>query len=149
MSDRPTVSVSLTCKRADDALKFYKEAFGAQEDLVMPMEDGNLAHCEFFIGNTRIYLSCEDEDYFAKAMEPGQMCSAILSIEVDDCDAACEKARNAGARVLVEPKDQFYGARTAVLLDLFGYRWCLVQKTEELSNEEVISRAKALYSDMA
>jgi PhnB protein len=42
--------------------------------------------------------------------------------------------------------DQFWGARSAIIKDPFGYRWSLIQKTEDVSPEELERRAQAHFS---
>ncbi len=142
----PTVTFSLTVKDTARALAFYTEAFGAEELFRMPSPDGGVAHAEFMIGNTRIYLSDEYEDYHAFAMPADATASCLFSILVEDCDAACKRAVEAGAKPLAEPADQFWGTRSAVLRDPFGYRWCLNQRIEELTPEEIEKRARELFT---
>ena len=55
----PTVAFSLTVKDASRALKFYAEALAAEELYRMQTPHGGIAHAEFMIGNTRIYISDE------------------------------------------------------------------------------------------
>ena len=132
---QPTVSFSLTVKEATKALAFYKQAFGAEECFRMPSPDGGVAHAEFTIGNTIIYISDEYEDYHAFAMPEGVTASCLFSIQVDDCEAAYLRAVQAGAASLSAPVDQFWGKRTAVLRDPFGYRWSLSQTIERRARE--------------
>jgi len=54
----------------------------------------------------------------------------------DDVDAHCERARAAGARIIGEPSDQFYGDRVYQALDLEGHRWSFAQTVREVSLEE-------------
>ena len=140
----PTVTFSLTVKDTSRALAFYKDAFGAEELFRMPTPDGGVAHAEFMIGNTRIYISDEYEDYHAFAMPAGTTASCLFSILVENCDTAYQRALAAGAETLSAPADQFWGTRTAVLRDPFGYRWGLNQIIEELSMEEIERRAREL-----
>ena len=142
----PTVTFSLTVKDTSRALSFYTRAFGAEELFRMPSPDGGVAHAEFMIGNTRIYISDEYEDYHAFAMPAGATASCLFSIQVEDCDAACKRAMGAGATALAEPADQFWGVRSAILRDPFGYRWCLNQRIEELTPEEIERRARELFA---
>lgn len=144
-----TVSLSLTFKDGNAALAFYKEAFGAVELFKMEMPDGGVGHAEFQIGDSRIFMSDEDPECHAKAMAPDTMSSCAFSIQVDDCDAAYSKAVKAGAESVSEPKDEFWGMRSALVVDPFGYRWYLGQKTEDLSNEEIAQRAAALFGGCA
>ncbi len=140
-----TVNLTLTFKDGNAALVFYKEAFGAVELFRMPSPDGGVAHAEFLIGDTRIYMSDEDPEYSAKAMPPGTLSSCAFSIDVDDCDAAYHKALKAGGESMQEPADLFFGVRSAQIADPFGYRWYFGQKLEDLTNEEIEKRAAELY----
>lgn len=140
-----TVSISLTVKNTADALDFYSRAFGAVETLRMPDPAGGVAHAEFDIGNSHLYISDESEEWFARAMPGGQMASCLFSITVEDCDLAHQKAIDAGASSLKPPQDQFWGMRTCVVLDPFGYRWSLGQITEPMSNQDIQQRARELF----
>ncbi|MEM9081632.1 MAG: VOC family protein [Verrucomicrobiota bacterium] len=143
--EESTVVLSLTVKDGPAALEFYERAFGAVELFRMPSPDGCLAHAEFLIGNTRILMSEAAPEYFAAVMPEGMSSSCSFSIRVENCDAAFEKAVAAGAEVLTEPVDQFYGMREAQVKDPEGYRWHLGQKTEDLTPEEVVRRAQELF----
>ena len=142
----PTVSLSLTVKDTARALEFYGNAFGAQELFRMPSPDGGIAHAEFMLGNTHIYISDEAAEWHAFAMPEGAAASCLFSIATDDCDRAHQQALSAGAESLSEPQDQFWGTRSSVLKDPFGYRWSLSQKIEEVSPEELAKRAEAFFS---
>lgn len=141
----PTVALSLTAKSAHDALDFYTRAFGAEELVRMPTPDGGVGHAEFMIGNTKLYLSDEDPEWHAFAMPEGASASCLIAIVTEDCDAAFAKAVEAGGEVLSEPTDHFWGMRSAMIKDPFGYRWSLGQITEVLTPEEVAQRAQELF----
>jgi PhnB protein len=138
----PTVYFSLTVKDSAKALDFYHQAFGAQELFRMPLPDGGIAHAEFMIGNTKIYLSDEAESHHAFAMPEGTMASCVFSIEIHDCDQSHAQAVAAGAKSLVEPRNECWGARYAIVLDPFGYRWGLSQKVADVSPEEMMEQMK-------
>jgi PhnB protein len=145
-TEEPTVSFSLTVKDASGALRFYSEALGAEELFRLPTPEGGLAHAEFMIGNTRIYISDEAAEWHAFAMIEGAVAACLFSIMTDDCDASYDRAIKAGAESLSEPKNQFWGTRSALIKDPFGYRWSFIQKVEDVSPEELERRAQALYS---
>ena len=140
------VALSLTVKDAGAALEFYRQAFGAVELFRMGDPDGSVGHAEFQIGETRIFISGEFPDWHALAMPEGSRSSCLFCINIENCDAATAQAKGAGAEVLVEPEDNFWGMRSSVLLDPYGYRWSLGQVTEELSPEEVKRRAEQAFS---
>ena len=45
----------------------------------------------------------------------------------------------------MEPADQFYGERTARLLDPFGHEWLLGHQIEDVSHEEMQRRFDAMF----
>ncbi|MEM9444244.1 MAG: VOC family protein [Verrucomicrobiota bacterium] len=142
----PTVSLSLTVKDASSAIEFYTQAFGAKEVFRMPGPDGGVAHAEFMIGNTQIYISEESKEWHAFAMAKGNTASCLFSIRTEDCGHAFELAVEAGAEPLSQPTYQFWGAQSAVIRDPYGYRWSLIQKVEDLTPDEIMQRAKKLFS---
>ncbi len=144
-SEKPTVMISLTCRDSAAALDFYTRAFGAKELFRLPSPDGCLAHAEFMIGNSLIFMSDAAPEVSAHAMEKGSQSSCSFSIDVENCDEAFAQAKAAGAEVISEPTDQFYGVRDAQVKDPEGYRWYLGQKVEEVSAEEMAKRAQALF----
>jgi len=143
--NEPTVAISLTVKSASDALAFYSKAFGAKELYRMPTPGGGVAHAEFMIGNTKVYISDESPEWHAEAMPDGMKASCLFSIQTDDCDASFKQAVATGGKALNEPEDQFWGMRAAMVEDPFGYRWSFGQLIEEVSPEEMARRAKELF----
>ena len=139
-----TVALSLTVKDTARALEFYTKALGAKELFRMPSPGGGVAHAEFMIGDTRLYISDESDNWHAYAMPEGTTASCLFSINTEDCDAAFNQATAAGAESLSEPADQFWGMRSAIIKDPFGYRWSFSQKVEDVSPEELEKRAKEL-----
>jgi len=143
--NEPTIALSLTVNDGVRALNFYKEAFGAEELYRMALPDGSVAHAEFQIGNTRIYLSEESAEWYAYPNAEGTKASCLFAITVDNCDKAFAKAAAAGGQKLNEPANYFWGARKAMILDPFGYRWSVHHIFEEVTPEEMDRRAKELY----
>jgi len=141
----PPVSVSLTVKDGNAALDFYEKAFGAKILCRMASPSGGLGHGEFEIGATRIYISDPCSDWHAKALPEEAMAPCVLSIPVENCDTAFKKAIAAGGKSLMEPENRFWGIRTGMILDPFGYRWSLGQFLEEVSYEEMERRAKEIF----
>jgi uncharacterized glyoxalase superfamily protein PhnB len=55
--------------------------------------------------------------------------SQLLSVYVEDVDRHYAQARRAGARIVAELQDKFYGDRVYEALDLEGHRWSFHQHT--------------------
>ena len=140
-----TVSFSLTVKNASRAIDFYSDAFGAEELYRIPAPEGGVAHAEFMIGNTRIYISDEAPEWHAFAMPKDSLASCLFSIMTEDCDKSYNRAIKAGAESLGEPINHFWGTRSALIKDPFGYRWSLNQKIEDVSPEDLAKRAQEFF----
>lgn len=148
-ANQPTVSFSLTCKSAADALDFYTRAFGAVELFRLSPAPGVVPHAEFIIGNTHIYISDEAPCSHAHAIPEGGMAPCGFTIQVEDCDKAFERALAAGGSPLSPSRDQFWGKRTAMIRDPFGYRWSFSQHLEDVPPDELMKRAQAFMSAAA
>ena len=142
----PTVAISLTVSDSAAALDFYTQALGAKELYRMPDPNGGIAHAEFMIGNTHMYMSDASDEWHAYPMEEGTKASCLFSIQTEDCKASYKQAVAAGGESLTEPVDQFWGMRTAMIRDPFGYRWSFSELVEELSAEEMERRAEEAFA---
>jgi uncharacterized glyoxalase superfamily protein PhnB len=54
-----------------------------------------------------------------------------------DVAAHCERARAAGAKIIQEPADQFYGDRTYRCMDPEGHVWTFAQRIKEMTMPEM------------
>jgi PhnB protein len=124
---------------ATDAIDFYAKAFGAVELFRLPMPDGNIGHAEIEIGGARVFLADAPNDMPGDAGNPRKLggTSVLLHRYVTDVDAAVATAKSAGATVLREPEDQFYGDRAAVVQDPWGHQWSLHTHLRDVSSEEM------------
>ncbi|HSP69798.1 MAG TPA: VOC family protein [Bryobacteraceae bacterium] len=97
--------------KARPFIDFLKRAFGAEE-LAVYEHDGRVMHAVARIGDAVLEMG-ESPDFLASS----------FYMNVADCDAAYQRAIEAGATSLWPPTDQVYGERTAGLVDPFGYQW--------------------------
>jgi PhnB protein len=67
----------------------------------------------------------------------------FLYLYLDDMDATYRRALEAGATVIEEPQDMFYGDRRATVKDPFGNIWQIATHKEDLSLDEIRKRAAA------
>ena len=110
--------------KAAEAIDFYKAAFGAQEMMRMPADDGKrLMHAHLKINGASLMLADEFPEYGgASAAAPE---GVTLHLQVSDADALWNQALAAGATPLMELADQFWGDRYGQLRDPFGHRWSI------------------------
>ncbi len=60
-----------------------------------------------------------------------------------------QRAVDAGAELLMEPQDQFYGERASKVRDPFSHEWLLGSQIEEVSREEMQRRFTAMLESSA
>jgi PhnB protein len=65
----------------------------------------------------------------------------FLYLYLEDTDIAYRRAVEAGATVIEEPQDMFYGDRRATVRDPFGNIWQIATHKEDLTLEEIRTRA--------
>jgi uncharacterized glyoxalase superfamily protein PhnB len=102
------------------AIEFLTNAFGFEEQI--RMEDGGVVnHAELGLGDDKIMLGQPGEDY--RSPKNAGHYSALVHVYVDDVDAHFERAKAAGAEIVMEPTDQEYGDRRYDAKDREGHFW--------------------------
>ena len=66
---------------------------------------------------------------------PGEV-NGSVTVRVDDARAHCGRARNAGARILMEPTDFEYGERQYSAEDFAGHQWTFSETLADVAPEE-------------
>ena len=123
-----TLGAYLTIDGAAAAIEFYKAAFGAEEVMRMPSDDGKkLMHADLTIFGQTVLLADEFPEY-GNVKSPialgGTSFNMIVGLDAPaDVDAAIAKAEAAGASVVMPAEDQFWGARFGMVRDPFGHLW--------------------------
>jgi uncharacterized glyoxalase superfamily protein PhnB len=138
-----TATPYLVCRRAGNAIDFYKSAFGAKEKFRMPGPDGSVAHAEIQIGDSVIMLGEEAIDRGAKSPETLGGSGTSVMLYVKDVDAFANKALAAGATVVMPLQDMFWGDRYGRIKDPFGHEWSIATHKEDVSPKEMAKRAQS------
>jgi uncharacterized glyoxalase superfamily protein PhnB len=107
------------------AARFMQEAFGFTLVFTSPDSDGGLAHAQLAHGSGLIMVGHTGGGGLRLVKSAGALCAlhAGVYVFVDDVDAHCERARAAGATVLLEPADQPWGDRMYCAVDPEGQFW--------------------------
>jgi len=142
------VTPYLSVKNAEKAIEFYKKAFGAKVLGRIMMPDGTVGHAELEIGNSRIMLAEENEQWGNRSPLSIGGSPVLLCLYVENVDAVFERAIKEGAKVRGDMvvKDQFHGDRSGSLIDPFGHEWSVMTHIEDLTFEELQSRSDALFA---
>jgi PhnB protein len=143
-----TVSPYLAVEDAAEAIEYYKNAFGAKERGRMEAPGGAIGHAELEIGDSVVMLS--DPFPQSSTRPPKKLGGTSMSVflYVEDVDAVVKRAVDAGATVLMEVADQFWGDRFGTVQDPFGHTWSVATHVEDLTEEEIAERAKAAMAEM-
>lgn len=140
----------LVCDRCADAIEFYKRAFGAQESHRMPAPDGRrIMHAEIRIDGRPVFLADDFPEYCGgKASSPKALGGTPVTIHryVVDCDAAVQRAQQAGATIKMPPMDMFWGDRYGVVTDPFGHVWSLATHKSDPTPDEIAKAAEAAFA---
>ncbi len=142
-----TLTPYITIKGAGKAIEFYQKVFGARETGRISMPDGTIGHCELQFGDSKLMMAEENERWGNVSPLKLGGSAVCLSLYVDNVDAVFETAIREGAKVSggMEPKDQFYGDRTATITDPFGHIWTIMTHIEDISFQEMQKRSDALF----
>lgn len=98
--------------------------------------DGEVMHGELGYQDNGVMFGqrCGESQQFQKAM---------IYIYVDDVDAHHAHASQAGAKIVQELTDQFYGDRSYSIEDPEGNQWHFATHTRDVSPEEIAAGAAA------
>ena len=121
------------------ALDWLARAFGFSERMRMPGPDGGVMHAEMELADGVIMLGCPGPEYRNPA-HLGQGTQSLY-VFVDDVDKHFEKAKDAGAKILEPPADQFYGDRRYGAEDPEGHAWFFATHVRDVAPEDMLPPA--------
>jgi len=144
-----SVTPYLYVRGASAGIDFYKNVFGAAEIVRMAGPDGRIMHAELKIGDSIVMLADENPHMGMFSPQTVGGFSKGLHLYVENVDAVVKKMTDNGAKILRPIKNQFYGDRSASLLDPFGHMWSVATHIEDVSPEEMKKRMTAAVSQTA
>ncbi|MET3134729.1 putative glyoxalase superfamily protein PhnB [Oxalobacteraceae bacterium GrIS 1.11] len=126
---KATVLPCLRYRDASAAIDWLCHVFGFERQLVVPNEDGSIAHAQLSFGNGMIMLGSIFDTEFGRLMkQPNQLDGANTQTSyliVADADQVYSRAREAGAIIVLDIKDEDYGGRGFTCRDPEGHVWSL------------------------
>lgn len=140
------VSSYLVCRNANNAVNFYTEYFGAQEDFRLAGPDDQVMHCEILIGDCRLMISDEFPDSGIHSPISLGGTPVSMNIYVDDVDELIPMLLKAGCEILAPLKLQFHGDKSAKIRDPFGHIWHVATNIEAVSSEDIVKRFNDLMN---
>ena len=145
----PTLAPYLGVSDGAKAIEFYVDAFGAKELFRLTAPDSKrVCHAELeFPGSGFIMLAEEFPGYSTTPAKLGGT-PVRLALAVENADQTIEKATKAGAKLLHEASDQFYGMRSGTIEDPFGHIWLVQHETEKVTHAEMTKRFSKMCESM-
>lgn len=108
------------------AIDFLTTAFGFEVRALYEADDGTIVHEELTLGDAMVMLPRPGQGPTGELMrsvaDAGKPTGGFY-IVVDDADAHADRARAAGADIIVEPRDRDHGGRDYVCRDPEGHVW--------------------------
>ena len=138
------VTPYLAIQGAAAAIEFYKKVFGAKELMRMPGPQGKLGHVEIKVGDSKVMLADESQamNFLAPPARGGT--PVHIHLYVKNVDATVAKAIEAGAKMMREVQDMFYGDRTASIEDPFGHFWHVSTHIRDVTMKEMKRAAEEM-----
>jgi PhnB protein len=131
----------LVCKSPEAEMNFCTSAFGAIEQVRRLGPDGSPIHIAMRINDAFLVVQSEFPDVVASRVPTADGSSpVVIFVYVADVDQAVERAVAMGAKILIPVQNQFWGDRTARILDPAGHVWTIASRLEETTEEQRATR---------
>ena len=135
---RPAFISSVIYKDNRAALKWLQKAFGFEPSEVLTDAKDNIVHAEMTHGDGVIMISNEFTSWARSPDSVGGTNTQRVHVRLEKgIDEHCARARAAGAKVAMDPADQFYGDRTYSAMDLEGHHWTFSQTVKAVTFAEM------------
>lgn len=137
----PRISSALYYEDAAKAIDWLCRAFGFEVRLKVEDDDGGILHSELVFGEGVVMVASAKESRPERAFcrsprELGGANTQNMMIYVDDVEAHCRRARQAGAKIVTEPKTTDYAPdhwtdRGYEAEDPDGHHWWFYQRLRD------------------
>jgi uncharacterized glyoxalase superfamily protein PhnB len=129
---KQTLCNVIPCMRYRDApaaIDWLCDTFGFEPQLVVPNEDGSIAHAQLAFGNGMIMLgSAFDTEYGRLLKQPSEIGNFVTQtayLVVNNADLVYGRVLEAGGKILLDIKDEEYGGRGFTCRDPEGHIWSI------------------------
>jgi PhnB protein len=143
---RSVVIPRLFCHDPIAEIEFCTSTFAAVELNRRPGPDGKTAHALITIGPAMVMIESEWPQLANRAPLPDGSSPVVLYVYVENVDDTVTRAEAAGARVLMPPANQFWGDRTAWIVDPCNHVWTVATRVEETTEDERKARLEEIHA---
>lgn len=121
---------SILYKDVIAAIEWLCNAFGFEKHLIVPGENGLIVHAQLTLGNIMIMIgSAKRQSEYSKLIrQPSDVGnfetqSPYIVLAEEDIVAHYEKAKEHGAKMVIELRTEDYGGKNYSCYDLEGHLW--------------------------
>lgn len=120
----PSIFPFIRCRNAQAQIDWLCQAFGFENRMTVPGDDGTIAHCELQLGSGVVMLGSDRQDdlRLRSPLDLGGTNQGIY-ICLAEIDDHCARARQAGAEIVRDPFETPYGSRDYMARDPEGNLW--------------------------
>lgn len=144
-----TLAPHVIVRDGNQAIAFYKKAFGAEVRMCVPGPGGQgIMHAEIQIGDSVFMLCDEFPKMGVHSPQKFGGSPVTLHLYVEDADKVFDQAVAAGATAKMPLQDMFWGDRYGKVTDPFGHEWSIATHKQDLTPEEIARASEAAFSEM-
>jgi uncharacterized glyoxalase superfamily protein PhnB len=122
-----TIAPGLLYHNAAEAIEWLCRAFGFEKQLVVPGENGTVAHAQLVFGNGMLMLGSAETFTYPHLLKSPRDLGGVGTCEpcvvVEDADAHHARAVAAGGEIVHPLEDKPYGGRGYSCRDPEGHVW--------------------------
>lgn len=135
-----TMFPSLFYRDATAAIDFLERAFGFRRTLVVPGEDGGIAHAELMLGRGMIMLGTARESDGHRTADALPARHAGVYVTIEDVRGHYERAVANGARIGRPFAERDFGGAAYSAFDPEGHEWHFGSYVPEAAREAAEAR---------
>jgi len=124
MGDTTRIFPFLRYENAPAAFEWLHQVFGFEKQMLVPGPKGTVAHAQLRYGASVVMLGTAQDDgmNLKSPLAAGGVTQGIY-VHVDDVAAHHDRAKAAGAEIVMALEDTPYGSREYMAKDLEGHLW--------------------------
>lgn len=139
------ITPHIVVQGAEEAVAFYRDAFGAVEVDRIPTPGGRLMSVQLRVGDAVFHVADEFPEMGVLAPPTIGGTPVVLSIDTADAEAVFAQAVAAGAVVRQPLRDMFWGDLHGQLEDPYGHHWNISQHLRDVPHEQVVAGAALAF----
>ena len=127
------------------AVEYLVAVFGFTQTMLLTWPDGNgIAHAEVSLHGERVLIGTNDQQFAVATPQQRGSVHTLLAVYVADVDAHYRRALQAGAEIVQDIADMFYGDRAYTARDPEGHLWAFREHRRDVTDAELQAAIDAL-----